>query len=141
MKFDKSKVFTALNADELKIGSKVILADSIAVLKSKVVSENDICESRKLESNICELRKIEVEAEPYRFVSSGKVRYMLCYLVSEPEEKLLKWTDLKIGDVIKLKDNKRKVQVIGIDEDGSDYHIYACGNWMRDTDLANWEKV
>lgn len=33
MKFDKNKVFTALNADELPIGSKVIVADNLASLK------------------------------------------------------------------------------------------------------------
>ena len=36
MKFDKSRVYTALNADELKVGSKVIVADSVRALKNAV---------------------------------------------------------------------------------------------------------
>ena len=39
MQFDKSKVYTALNAEELKIGSKVLLADDITELK-RLVKEN-----------------------------------------------------------------------------------------------------
>ena len=39
MKFDKSKVYTALNADELKIGSKCIFANCLADLMDAV--END----------------------------------------------------------------------------------------------------
>ena len=31
MEFDKSKVYTALNADELEVGSMVIVADSLPV--------------------------------------------------------------------------------------------------------------
>lgn len=34
MDFDKSKVYTALNADELKLGSKVIVADDLKTLKT-----------------------------------------------------------------------------------------------------------
>ena len=40
MKFDKSRVYTALNANELKIGSKCIFADSIQDLRRKVQGED-----------------------------------------------------------------------------------------------------
>lgn len=33
MEFDKNKVYTALNADEVKVGSEVIVANSPASLK------------------------------------------------------------------------------------------------------------
>lgn len=36
MEFDKAKVFTALNADEVKVGSKGYFADSIRVLKETI---------------------------------------------------------------------------------------------------------
>lgn len=42
MEFDKSKVFTALNADELKVGSKVICAFSIVDLKRRVYEGDKI---------------------------------------------------------------------------------------------------
>ena len=45
MEFDESKVYTALNADKLKIGSEVIVADDLMHLKSFV--ENN-CEAKKL---------------------------------------------------------------------------------------------
>jgi len=38
MEFDKSKVYTTLNADELKIGSKVIVADDLGTLKQMEVN-------------------------------------------------------------------------------------------------------
>ncbi|MGF7108213.1 hypothetical protein [Treponema pedis] len=36
MKFDKSRVYTALNAEELPIGSKCIFADSVKELKEGI---------------------------------------------------------------------------------------------------------
>ena len=39
MEFDKSRVYTALNADELKIGSKVILGNTLSELKEAVETE------------------------------------------------------------------------------------------------------
>lgn len=36
MESDKSKVYTVLNADELKLGSGVIVADTLKDLKNKV---------------------------------------------------------------------------------------------------------
>ena len=39
MEFDKSKVYTAVNADELPIGSKCIFADTLGALSAKVQSE------------------------------------------------------------------------------------------------------
>lgn len=48
MKFDISRVYTAVNADELKAGDKVIVADTIEILKEKI-SEN--CELSELFSD------------------------------------------------------------------------------------------
>ena len=39
MEFDKSRVYSAVNADELKPGDKVIVADSITELKNKLLNE------------------------------------------------------------------------------------------------------
>jgi len=40
MKFDKSRVYTAVNADELKIGSKCIFADTVKALRKKVQADD-----------------------------------------------------------------------------------------------------
>lgn len=42
MEFDKSKVYTALNADELKVGSKIIFADDLSSLQSRVIDASSV---------------------------------------------------------------------------------------------------
>lgn len=76
MEFDKSKVYTALNANELKVGSKVFAANSIDMLKRKVLDGNDVLE----------VRKILEEDYERRFELNLEGTYPLVYLVSEPEE-------------------------------------------------------
>lgn len=41
MEFDKSKVYTAANADELKVGSRCLFADTVRGLRRKVEEERD----------------------------------------------------------------------------------------------------
>ncbi|UTC82654.1 hypothetical protein [Treponema denticola] len=45
MEFDKSKVYTAVNADELKVGSKCIFADTVRGLRRKVEEDTDCVET------------------------------------------------------------------------------------------------
>jgi len=53
---------------------------------------------------------------------------------------ILKWTDLKCGDVIvKGKDAALVTYIDGNDTDNM--HIYAGTWWISDDDLKNWEKV
>ena len=75
MTFDKNKVYTALNADEVKIGSKGYFADKLETLR-EFVSEDD--DPRTL---------VEVLGEEYaqRFDEGGNP-WNLFYLVEEPEE-------------------------------------------------------
>lgn len=42
MEFDESKIYTALNADKIKIGSKGYYADSLGDLKHRVNSDDKI---------------------------------------------------------------------------------------------------
>ena len=76
MEFDRSKVYTALNADELKIGSKVFAANCIDMLKRKVHDEDDIYE----------VKNIREESYERRFQLDHDGTYPFAYLVSEPEE-------------------------------------------------------
>lgn len=135
MEFDKAKVYTALNADELKVGSKVICALSLSELKKRV----DKCEE------ITEVRQILPETIWKRFdvyFGESYIRYPLAYLISEPEEKKLKWTDLKIGDVIKLKDDTILYLVTGVDPRvEAKSHIRVAAKWIDDDCLCYWEKV
>ena len=77
MKFDKSRVYTAVNADELEIGSKVIVADTLDGLKQRVLRN----ERPK------ELLEILDENHTYRFRALNGEVSALAYLVSEPEKK------------------------------------------------------
>ena len=77
MKFDKTRVYTALNADEVKVGSKGYFADSISELKRKV-SEGD---------EPLTLVKICGEEAAVRFTTLSASVYLLFYLVEEPKEK------------------------------------------------------
>lgn len=136
MEFQKERVYTALNAEELRIGSKVIIADSLGALKN-LVDKGD-------KRNIHNLVKVYEEAAQHRFkVDNGfDSEYALAYLVEEPSK--LKWTDLKVGDVIRSKDGNSTALVTKIDiEDRTGYerHISTGFEWLNDTGLANWEKV
>lgn len=78
MEFDKSKVYTSVNADELKIGSKCIFADSLSHLK-KYVSEDYEPDT---------LIGVYPENSPIRFEGKGEFLHLLAYLVGPPEPEL-----------------------------------------------------
>lgn len=135
MEFDKSKVYTALNADELKVGSEVICASCLANLKEYVADYFN--EGIK---NTCIITSILDDTYGNRF-EIGENHSPLVYLISEPEEKKLKWTDLKIGDV--LRNDRFFEMVTCIDtEDVDNCHIYLSRTgWISDEELEVWEKV
>lgn len=130
MEFDNSKVYTALNADELEIGSKVAVANDLAHLK--VFVRDDFT---------CTLEKVLDEESTCRFVANEGAPYSLAYLVSEPEEKKLEWIDLKVGDVIRHKESKVEYLITGIDKRNKGGHCYFADAWYSDSYLEEYEKV
>ena len=140
MEFDINKVYTAVNADELKVGSKIITADCLDALRRYVINGNN--------EDVDILKYIAPANYMSRFVVESKFQaceesaFTLCYLVSEPEEMKLKWTDLKIGDVIRYKSSGVEYLVAGLDKRSAGCHIYAANTWINDGSLeTNWEKV
>ena len=131
MEFNKSKVYTALNADELKPGSKVIVSNSLDSLKMRVASGD----------SIRTLAGILEEDTIYRFTIEGGTSFALAYLVNEPVS--LKWTDLKIGDIIEFENNKIQYIITGIDsgELNNVNHIHYAGDWQEDEKLKHFHKV
>ncbi|MBO6099754.1 MAG: hypothetical protein J6P07_00270 [Spirochaetaceae bacterium] len=129
MEFDKSKVYTAINADELKIGSKVIFADNLTSLKNYVENE----------SYIEMLAHVATEDKNCRFSNDDLTYYALAYLVELPKK--LKWTDLKVGDVIKRDGRTSMVICTDTDDDKSFCHICAGHGWISDEELEKWNKV
>ena len=78
MEFDKSRVYTALNADELKVGSTVIVADTMAALKEWVSNYRATIEYRIIE--------ILSEENGYRFKTTNGNTYAFAYLISPPKK-------------------------------------------------------
>lgn len=126
MEFDVSRVYTAVNADELKVGSKVLVADNLEELRTKV----------ELDAKAEVLLGIEPDNRLYRF-RVHYARSALAYLAEAPIP--LKWTDLKVGDVIRS--GWRTRMVTGIDNDSSNIHVVIGDLSLDDYDLREWEKV
>jgi len=141
MEFDRSRVYTAFEADELKVGSTVILADSSDALKRYV---NEIEYVTPLEPHVYRLEIIQPECFPARFSACNR-SYNFAYLISEPEEKKLKWTDLKRGDGIRNKTSGIECTIVGFDKRETDdisCHVRIAEFWITDNELAkDWEKV
>mgnify|MGYP003592355827 CR=1 FL=1 len=107
MIFDKSKVYSALNADELHAGDTVILADNLTALRSRVEGDK----------YIGKLIDIECEDYGYRFLSNDGYHYHWAYLVERaPEGKYVPWTKencpLKAGDVLRYISEDREETLV-----------------------------
>ena len=138
MEFNKSRIYTAVNADELKVGSKVYVADSLSWLQEHVTNGNSPCTIKEILPSNCSARFRTVDSDGDIFC------WCLAYLVEEPDS--LKWTDLKIGDVVKCKICKIRAVtklVTGIDESApiDGLHILLSNEWVDDKELESWEKV
>lgn len=132
MNFNKNKVYTALNADELKVGSKILVSNCISDLKEQVANYKN-GDTREL-INICSESSLDG-----RFETIGNL-YHFAYLISEPGEKKLKVTDLEVGDIIT--NGKYIAMVIEIDKDcGDGFPVLAGHNWLNDIELTEWVKV
>ena len=143
MEFDKSRVYTALNADELKIGDEVYCADSLESLMLQVTDETP--PNFRVRGKIVRIEPIDY-SNRFRIEHECRV-FNLAYLINKSEEeKHLKWTDLKIGDKIKRTYEKGYIisMVTDIRQhlDYNDIHICIGGMWISDEELAeSWKKV
>lgn len=79
MELDESKVYTPINADKVKIGSKGYYADNLKTLKERVDSHS--------ERWLGKVDKIYDTDSTYRFAIKNNTKFALFYLVDEPEEK------------------------------------------------------
>lgn len=81
MEYDETRVYTAKDADKLKAGSKVIVADNMKDLRENVEADK-----------VTKLLRIISDDEPYRFMTryaGSEIQWMLAYLVEEPKEEEL----------------------------------------------------
>lgn len=133
MEFDISKVYTAINADDLPTGSEIYVADDLATLKDLV--------ERGGPSDI--LQNVLNRGYIFRFIPEDNTNaYAFAYLIASPSNTSLKWQDLNIGDVIRAKDTGRKYAVIAQDERASARsHVETTRGWLTNSELSNYEKV
>ena len=116
MKFDKSRVYTAVNADELQIGSKCIFADTVKGLRRKVEEDTYRVET---------FYRLHNNSGDDLFVGND-CAYCYAYLIEPPDEPKYKPFESveKAMEAIKkhggwVKDKKNNVQllVVGFDDD------------------------
>ena len=79
MKFDKSKVYTALNADELKVGSKCIFADTASCLRQAV-------QDKEFDTHVQILTRVSDDDSVARFLTSSNYQWLYAYLIEPPAE-------------------------------------------------------
>ena len=127
MEFDKSRVFSAVNADELPIGSKVILGNTLSELKEAVEAET--------EAAIQNLMIIHGENMSFRFTGDKYHSGRLAYLIEpQAEQKYKPFSNVektvevvkKHGGWIKHKKNNSLLLITGFNGDGiflgNNYH-------------------
>ena len=86
MEFDISRVYSSVNADKLKLESKVIIGDTIEALRNRVKN----CATPLTLSEI----KSERYEKRFRVKEYTDSDYSLVYLVSEPENRRMTFREL-----------------------------------------------
>lgn len=107
MEFDKSRVYTVLNADELKVGDKVIVADDYGTLKRNV---EDGERAFPLDAVYSEFTK---DRFGIKYGEYNTQSYHLAYLVQRAQEK--KWRAYKDCDEMVEDFKKRYGNAINAD--------------------------
>ena len=128
MKFEKSKVYTALNADELPIGSKCVFADTVKALREEVETGDTVDVVRKFTG----LYGCVEDYGDIQF-SDGFYTYNYAYLIEPPAEpkyqpfssveKAME-TIIQHGGWVKDKKNNVQLLVVGFDDD----NVFFLGN-------------
>ena len=91
MEFDAKRVYTVLNADEVKIGSRGYFADTLKSLKDMVYQEYS--------GNCSEIEKIKEDTYEGRFKAKDGYRYSLFYLVEDPKVEV---KPLSLNEIAKI---------------------------------------
>ena len=126
MEFDKSRVYTTLNAYKLRIGSKCIFADTLGALSAKV-------QRKEYKDFITILKRIYDDGFCNRF-DTGDDLFCFAYLIESPSkpmkympfESVEKAMDAakKHGGWVKDKKNNVRLLVVGFEEDD----VFVLGN-------------
>ncbi|MGI5063992.1 hypothetical protein E4N95_10995 [Treponema denticola] len=130
MEFDKSRVYTAVNANELQIGSKCIFADTVKGLRRKVEEDANCVETfYRLHNNGCD----------DLFVGND-CAFCYAYLIEPPDEPKYKPFESvdkameaikKHGGWVKWKDDDIQGLVVG----KSDDRVKILQDWVLPEEL------
>ncbi len=134
MEFDKSRVYTALNADDLPIGSKCIFANNVFTLKDHVRNNYPA----EILISVCS------ETITERFNSDSDEFYSLAYLIEpsakskykpfESVEKAME-TIKKHGGWVRDEGTGCTFLVLGYGKHKEDFSIYINSEWVPLEDL------
>ena len=132
MKFDKSRVYTAGNTEELPIGSKCIFADTLGALSAKV-------KSKEYKDFIISLKRIYNDGSYDRF-DNGYDLFCFAYLIEPPAKQKYKLFESvekameaikKHGGWVKWKDDDIQGLVVG----KSDDRVKILQDWVLPEEL------
>lgn len=138
-------VFIHFEPSDGMIDKWCIAGDSVYDIKNILAKNDDFIKGQLVQIK----EKNDDCSFPFSTMESNKLCYWKFVYVDPAfqdmmrDEKVLKWTDLKIGDIVRSKVNRNVfMQVQGIDKsDNTSEHIFAGGSWKSNDDLVDWEKV
>lgn len=133
MEFKKEYVHCL--ADKVLVGKKVFVADSICELRNRVAQEN--------QSYYCYLTSARDDKDSPFEDEDGSDWKFAYYDPAYQAVEGLKWTDLKVGDIIHNSVDDTAAMVTAIDSSTDNaVHIFAGSHWLQDKTLAEeWQKV
>ena len=136
MEFDKSKVYTAVNADKLNVGSQCIFADTLGALSAKVQSE-------KYKDFITILKRIYNDGFYNRF-DTGDDLFCFAYFIESSLKPMYKQFESvekameaikKHGGWVKDGGTGCTFLVLGYGKHKEDFSIYINSEWVPLEDL------
>lgn len=128
MEFDKSKVYTALNADEVKVGSKGYFADSLRELKDAVEQEDNAAYREIAEIKAADMQnRFSYKQFDFKGGECYNLDFNLFYLVEESKEE--KYRPYKDTDEM-IEDFKKRYNSYG-GWSGKDNPMYNPQMWIK----------
>ena len=119
MEFDKNRIYTAVNADNIIVGSRGYFADNLKALEEAVQQEDSVMYG--------EIEEIKSKVVSCRFKIKDESNYGLFYYVEEPQEK--KFRPYKDTDEM-IEDFKRRYNSYG-GWSGKSNPMYCPLIWLR----------
>lgn len=124
MKFDISRVYTMLNADEVKEGSEGYFANNFKGLKDIIANEFSECYGK--------ISKIKTEGHSLRFLKEDDYCFGLFYLIKESQEE--KFRPYSNPDEM-IEDFKKRYNAYG-GWSGKDNPMYNPMIWIKSKDTG-----